>query len=67
MERKTAKIRAIPSWLVASTAAENTRDQEINAQQSEKNAKCSKTNHFAKLYRQKPGRRKRRKERIYRI
>ena len=37
-KRKMATIRAIPRWSIASTAAEYTRDQEINAQRLEKNA-----------------------------
>jgi len=49
-KRKTAKIRAIPSWLIASIAAENTRGQEMNAHRSKKKcAKRAKTNHFAML------------------
>ena len=45
----------------------NTRHQEINVQRSEKNVRRGKTNHFAKLCKQKPGGRKRRKEQIHRV
>lgn len=36
-EKNMAKIRAVPMWLIVSNAAANMRDQDINAQHSEKN------------------------------